>query len=496
VTEFAAHTGGRDSSSADIAIRTGYGQTEEASLPAGLGKFLENSAFWLLIATLAWAPFPLGSNRPWAWSALALLVACCWGVWVASGAPMRVERRVLRRLWPPALLVALCLVWGVFQAVPLLSLGPSREIWAETLGVLGGGPSSPISLYPWQTLDEVIKLATYVMAACLACALCLNPARANVMLNAIIAIGAAYALYAFALHARGILQFEFFYAAHAIGDPHAGPFVNRNSYATYAGLIALSATARAAEFATRDAAFSRGARLSALALLQFVAGPGMLALLALVLSLTALIATGSRAGFASFLLGISFLTVLLALSSTRGIGSARAILGLSAFGLIVLGAVAISGESLLINFNRLTESEDALGLRRTLWLAAWEMIRDAPLTGFGLGSYESAFPLYADELRRVTVDKAHNDFLEFAAGFGLPAAILWWAAMLWLLWYCVRALFVRRQQRLYPLVAVGSTVLVAAHALFDFSLQMPAIALTYSVIFALGIAQSFSLREK
>ena len=122
------------------------------------------------------------------------------------------------------------------------------------------------------------------------------------------------------------------------------------------------------------------------------------------------------------------------------------------------------------------------------------MIGDAPLTGFGLGSYEYVYPFYAQEHFRVTMDKAHNDYLELAAGIGLPAALLWWAAMAWAVGLCVQAVFVRRHDRVYPLIALGATALVGFHSIFDFSLQIPAIALMYAVILGLGVAQSFSSR--
>jgi RsiW-degrading membrane proteinase PrsW (M82 family) len=39
----------------------------------------------LLILILAWAPFPYGSNRPWAQSVLALLVGALLMLWVGCG---------------------------------------------------------------------------------------------------------------------------------------------------------------------------------------------------------------------------------------------------------------------------------------------------------------------------------------------------------------------------------------------------------------------------
>lgn len=126
-----------------------------------------------------------------------------------------------------------------------------------------------------------------------------------------------------------------------------------------------------------------------------------------------------------------------------------------------------------------------------LWNAALRMIQNAPLLGLGLGTYENAYPMYSDTMLPLIMDKAHNDYLELAAGWGLPAAILWWSALAWLAFLCVRGVFIRRHNRVFPMLAVGATILVAVHSIFDFSLQMPAIALTYATILGLGVAQSF-----
>ncbi|MCP4196499.1 MAG: hypothetical protein GY762_05045, partial [Proteobacteria bacterium] len=39
---------------------------------------------------------------------------------------------------------------------------------------------------------------------------------------------------------------------------------------------------------------------------------------------------------------------------------------------------------------------------------------------------------------------------------------------------------------------LAATTLVSSHALFDFSLQIPAVAITYAAIMGLAVAQSFS----
>ncbi|MEE8430492.1 MAG: prepilin-type N-terminal cleavage/methylation domain-containing protein [Candidatus Desulfatibia sp.] len=56
---------------------------------------------------------------------------------------------------------------------------------------------------------------------------------------------------------------------------------------------------------------------------------------------------------------------------------------------------------------------------------------------------------------------------------------------------------IRRRQRdwVYPSVGVAATILVVIHSLVDFSLQIPAVAITYACIMGVACAQSYSSRQ-
>ena len=116
------------------------------------------------------------------------------------------------------------------------------------------------------------------------------------------------------------------------------------------------------------------------------------------------------------------------------------------------------------------------------------MIADRPLLGVGLGTYQDAYPLYATRVIPYVVDKAHNDYAEFAAGLGLPAAAAWWISWCWLLFACVQGALARRRNSYFGVLAVGATVLVAVHSALDFSLQIPAIALLYAALLGIGLS--------
>ena len=118
------------------------------------------------------------------------------------------------------------------------------------------------------------------------------------------------------------------------------------------------------------------------------------------------------------------------------------------------------------------------------------MVAERPWQGHGYGNFEAAFAQHRDERFGDRVDMAHNSYIEHLVELGVPATLLLYFGPLLLFGYCVRGVFARRRGQLFPLVAVGATVLVALHALVDFSLQIPAVAVTYAALLGIGVAQA------
>jgi len=134
--------------------------------------------------------------------------------------------------------------------------------------------------------------------------------------------------------------------------------------------------------------------------------------------------------------------------------------------------------------------------RLSLWSDSLRLIRERPWTGFGLGCFEFAFTHVQSVELNYTVDHAHNDYLEFAAGLGIPAA-----AALFLMLFVAEARILSASllsrsglARAHALGAFAGVSALLIHGFADFNLQIPANALVFSVLLGLGYAVSLESR--
>jgi O-antigen ligase len=466
--------------------------TKETRQNRDFSRFFHGGCLALIVLMALWSPFPLGSNRDWSWSILCLLTALTWLFW-SFWAWTDVDEQIsnLKIVAIPLALVAVTLVWAAIQTMPSVPRNWAHPVWLDAETVLSRPLDATISLNPWGTAAELTKLACYVAIAWITFCLARNSRSAQLLLNALVVVGTGYALYAFILAIAGKQQFSFFYTTPAPDFLLSGPFVQRNNFATYEGMIFLASFARLMNEADDHIVSSKGRRLLLRSVMKFMSGVGGFLLLATILSASALVATGSRGGVLATFCGLGAMAALYSVRARRkrrkinlaGVGGALLLLLL----LFVVSGAIVSGR-----FEQLFYAGSIRDARIPLWHAAERMIASAPVTGLGLGTFQDAYPLYATGILPFIMDKAHNDYLEFAAGIGLPAAFCWWAAIVYMAGLAARGAVVRRKNVAYPIIGFGVTILIGAHSVVDFSLQIPAVAATFAMFLGITAAQSLS----
>ena len=133
---------------------------------------------------------------------------------------------------------------------------------------------------------------------------------------------------------------------------------------------------------------------------------------------------------------------------------------------------ALSGDHLA---KRLEHIDPEMEGRAAVYTIVLGAVADAPVLGTGYGTFPDVFPLYRDASIAHTArwEAAHNTYLENLLELGVPAATALFASIAACARICWLGIRRRRRHRVYPMVGLAVTALVAAHATVDFSLQIP-----------------------
>jgi len=452
----------------------------------------ETWAFRGLVLIVALAPLPLGSNRPLPAALIAFgagLLLLLWALHAAlrmspvDGSSPRIAGR--RLIGPGALFLAV-LIWIGLQWLPLPFASQGDPLWAEAAAALGRELAPRISINPSATLAALANLIAYGAIFWLALQMTVEPSRARQARSAIIAIGSVYAVYGlFAYFGGADWIFGRLLAAHP--DSLISTFVNRNSFATFAGLALLAAVTVFLDHIRHILTLARPARQKAALVIETMVFQSRWTTAAMLAIALALFLTASRAGIVAALIALAGLATLQLQSGSGARGQRRSIALLV---LIVVGVALVIGGGNFID--RMEGLSIETNLRSTIFATTLEAVRTTPWTGTGYGTYAAAIEAYRGNDPDIFSlwEKAHNTYLENALELGLPAALALNLAILWLALLAFRGVRERRRNRAYPALGVAATLLVGLHALVDFSLQIPAVAVLYAFMMGLALAQS------
>lgn len=449
---------------------------------------VDDSLFAGLMLVLAWAPFWLGGNRPIAWMVNIIAFSALMIAYELSLAFARAPYPVApRRIGVPLALFATFAVWVLIQSSTQMPTRLDNGIWGLAQEALASAVQGAISIDPEATRLGLLTLLPPAVAFWLALQLGRDARRARLLVIGLALISSLYAAYALvALHwFPGTLLW--FTKVDYVGFA-TSTFVNRNSYATYAGLGVLACIcALSGQFAGASSSRSSVWRRWATLLLTRGAVLPCLLFLALALNLVALMLSVSRGGIACSLAAI---VVFFVLSAWRTGFRWFQLAALVVVGLIILAVV--SGFDDLVS-SRLAAQGFVDQLRWAIVRLSAVALMDRPLLGFGFATFENAFRIYRDAsiVTWPGVDKAHNTYIEAVLGLGLPAFAIVMSGLAMLVSQCIKGVRARRKDAEIPILAVAASVLVAAHALVDFSIQIQGVAITFAMMLGVGLSQSW-----
>ncbi|WP_420138740.1 O-antigen ligase family protein, partial [Sphingomonas sp.] len=439
-----------------------------------------------LLTLLLVVPIPLGSFRTGVWSIEGVVVALIALGWMAAVAMGRMRLFWRGWFWPPALLFGAVLLWILVQIFWPAPASLAHPIWDLASAELGTGVHRRISADPQAGLVALLRLLSATMIFWLVLQFARARERAIELVHGFACAAALIALYGLVNYISGNHYLLVYERWAYLGDV-TGTFVNRNTYATFAGigllaLVTLFIDAYRRAYRESDPTLSWIGRRQAA-----IAGWPAVYLVGALIDAMALLQSHSRMGFLASLAG--FLTLLLLLSLSRQLRGRGAIVTIV---ILVAGAFYASGAA---TYDRIADG--GLSGRPELIALTRSAIATAPLIGSGYGSFETVFPMYRDTSLPgpMNYEMAHSTYLELAMEIGIPAAAAMVLALLWFALIALSGVVRRERDRSLPALAVAAGVLVAVHSALDFSLQIPGVQYIFAALLGLGVAQAFPMGE-
>jgi len=431
---------------------------------------------------IVWSVFAVGAVYEWAAAPLMAAAALL----AALAPPKAGTSRETRRL--DGLLLASVAASAV-QLVPLppavraaLSPNATRIPADVQLQPIDATAWQPISVSPVSTVYAIGLVLTALVVFWSARRCCARGMTRRIVRQVAFA-GLFAALVAIALRSVGdpTLIYGRWHALDAGAHPF-GPFVNRNHFATWIVMACpLAAGYVAATLGNRTSSPGMAAKLVAVfewlgTSAVWVGAAGIAMILALVISTSR---SGVLASAASLVGGAWLARGRL----TRRTGV------LSLIAVVSIAAIVTAYVNMQPLLSRMEQTLSVgFGGRPQIWHETLRLIRDFPLTGTGLGCYQSAMMVYQQTDRAFFINQAHNQYLHLLAEGGfllsIPVAM---AAVAFIRLFRTR-LAQDTSSSVWLRIGGGAAILaVVVQGFWETGLRIPANGLLFAVAAAVAV---------
>ncbi|HEY8460098.1 MAG TPA: O-antigen ligase family protein [Blastocatellia bacterium] len=437
-----------------------------------MSNLLDNAIAVGLMLVVVFSALAHGVVEPWSIFVLELATAVLALLWMVKIVADRQGVIVLpQTIWP-------------LGALFLLGLAQSAS-WIDDAGV-----RRSLSFDVDGARGTVLVLFSLLALSVLAANFLTGAGRLLTLARFFTFFGAAMGVFGLVQHFSGTSRI--YWARHVEATPF-GPFFNRDHFAGYMELLI------AIPIALVVTGYLRGEKRLLYGIAAMFMG-------------VAAIFTLSRGGMISIFAEMIFIVAMNfrrnkttgarwpgKVRMATGAAAVFAIIAAIAIGVIWLGAEPVikriaTGDP---NSSDLSKTQKFYNVRGEIWENTWTMIRNNPLTGVGLGAYETAYPIYSREngMNGITAE-AHNDYLEILAAGGVIGG----AIALWFIVALFRAI-ARGARSTDPLAAAislgGGAGLfgMLVHSAFDFNLHLPSHAIVFLFLSTVISQAGASVRE-
>ena len=450
---------------------------------------MERKIFIVLLALVLAFPVFFGGNVNWAWDFMAFSTGLLLIVWAVAYFRGQTDAKFGTRLKWVGIFYGIVLLWVLVQAFAPVPEGLVSPIRIEAEAALGVTLPHVISLDPALSVTGLVRLITYGVIFFLVLQTVQYREDVGLGLKAFAVAAVALALYGLFVQFSGsntVLWIEKDYYR----DFVTSTFINRNSYATFAGfgLAALTALSLQNWLRLRSGQLETEKNNFVLNFSVFVSRYWWL-IFGWAVVFTALLLTGSRAGILFGL--IATLTLVSAYFIKRRLSMLKTLFVVGLLVIVIGLFFTLSGDVFSERLVTFLAEEGSEETRAILYAQALQTIGDYTWTGTGYDTYPYVYYLYRgidvkESLRSI---HAHNTYLENALELGILAAAAFLAVFVLLAWICYKGIRRRRSGFILPAMGLAITVQVGLHSLVDFSMEMPGVAATYAFLMALAVTQ-------
>ena len=436
----------------------------------------------LIILMLVFTPLAFGTVQVWSITVFELTVVAAALVWIWKKPAESISSDVYSDKEPALVknkifFICAAVFFGIifFQLIPLPKgmlgiISPrTADIYSSALSGIAPWSAHAISVYPYHTVFETMKLLAYAAVFFVIISETGSRQQVSRIITAIFIVG-------FLISVFGIIQkygsphkiYWFRMLSHG-GEPF-GPFVNRDHFGGYINLIIpLGLGMLLTDIET-----------SKKYLIGFMS----------IIMITALVLSLSRGAVLSFLASLVFFSFLVFMLTE--VRKGKVIFPIIGILLAVLIFLFWLDWGLVIHRLRtIVNSEHGiLRPRLPIWIDSLKIIKDFPVFGVGFGNFENIFPLYQHSYLYEFWHNVHNDYLqsviEMGPLSGFPVLIFFGFLI-----YRIAKVLRERNNNWKTGMAIGcatACMTILLHSAFDFNLRTASNAFLFCVVTGLSIS--------
>jgi O-antigen ligase len=390
------------------------------------------------------------------------------------------------------ILLSLFLLLILFQLLPLPSgilkiISPKTYALRSALSLEPSASTFPLSFFPFLTQIEFFKWLTLIGLFIFLLrwnSLEQSDRTIKQLIIVIMMVGVLESLYG---------MFEFFSGHHyilnldgsALISSVTGTFINRNYLAGYLLMVIPLSVGYLFSRETISTNRFMGWRHW----LSSLDGKTLLIGFSVIVMVLGLLFTASRMGILSLLLSFSLISFLFR-NPEKGKRSSKTVVLI--FGLALLWAAWIGLDAVISRFFSVSEGFEE---RWKFWVNTFQIFKDFPFLGSGLGTFIQVFPMYRSFHITGLVTHAENDFLQLASEVGLLGIGLLLVTFLFLFFKGVsriRSMSYENPKRYMGIGGLVGILTLMFHSLVERNIQVPSNAFLYTILWVIVLRISIT----